>query len=69
MLNRTREDGEVLEGNDRYEGYSADLIDGIARMLGFKYLFVVVPDNNHGAFDPVTKKWNGLVRELLDRVS
>lgn len=58
----------MLEGNDRYEGYSVDLIDAIAKILGFKYRFEVVPDGNYGSFNKVTKKWNGLVKQLLDRV-
>lgn len=58
----------MLEGNDRYEGYSVDLIDDIAKILGFKYQFVPVADNARGSFNKITKKWNGLVQELLDRV-
>lgn len=58
----------MLEGNDRYEGYSVDLIDGIAKLLGFKYQFELTPDNKYGSFNKVTKKWDGLVKQLLDRV-
>lgn len=65
---RTPEDGQVLEGNDRFEGYSVDLIDGISKILGFKYRFEPAPDNNYGSLNKATKKWNGLVKELLDRV-
>lgn len=57
-----------MEGNDRYEGYSADLIDAIAKILGFKYKFELTPDNKYGSFNKVTKKWDGLVKQLLDRV-
>lgn len=64
---RVPEPGEVLEGNARYEGYSMDLIDEIARWLNFQYRFELVADNSHGSYDPRTKKWNGLVRQLLDR--
>lgn len=53
-------------GNDRFEGYSLDLIDEISKIIGFKYEFEIVPDNRHGAFDKVTKKWDGLVKHLLD---
>lgn len=58
-----------MEGNDRYEGYSVDLIDSIAKILGFKYNFELTPDNKYGSFNKVTKKWDGLVKQLLDRVS
>lgn len=57
-----------MEGNDRYEGYSVDLIDSIAKILGFKYRFEPTPDNKYGSFNKVTKKWDGLVKQLLDRV-
>lgn len=68
-IHRVPEEGEVLEGNDRYVGYSVDLIDGIAKILGFKYRFEITPDNKYGSFNKVTKKWDGLVKQLLDRVS
>lgn len=61
-------EGEYLEGNNRFEGYSIDLIDLIARQLGFKYEFQLVADNKYGSFNKVTKKWDGLVKQLLDRV-
>lgn len=56
------------EGNDRYEGFSMDLIDAIARELRFQYRFELVPGNKYGAYDKVKKKWDGLVKQLLDRV-
>lgn len=65
---REKVDDVVYEGNDRFEGYSIDLIDGISKILGFKYVFELVPDNAHGSYNKETKKWNGLVKYLLDRV-
>ncbi|TMW39962.1 hypothetical protein DOY81_014957, partial [Sarcophaga bullata] len=59
-------DGEILEGNARYEGYSMDLIDAIAKFLNFKYEFQLAPDGKYGAYNKVTKQWDGLVRQLLD---
>lgn len=35
--------------------------------LKFKYELEVVPDGQYGSRDPTTKKWNGLVKHLLDR--
>lgn len=61
-------EGTSMVGNDRYEGYAVDLIDGIARVLNFSYEFYVVPDGHYGSYNPHTKQWNGLIRELLDRV-
>ena len=60
--------GEGLIGNARYEGYSMDIIDTIAKELGFKYRFEVVPDNEYGSLNKVTKQWNGLIRELREQV-
>jgi ionotropic kainate glutamate receptor 2 len=64
-----RPNGEKSSGNERFEGYSIDLIDEIAQILGFKYLFELVPDGRYGSYNPQTKKWDGLVKQLLDRVS
>lgn len=61
--------GETLEGNARYEGYSMDLIDAIAKELNFTYKFVLAADGKYGNFDKDTQSWNGLVKDLLDRVS
>lgn len=59
----------MLEGNDRYEGYAVDLIDAIAKDLGFKYEFQAFDATFPiGAMDKKTKKWNGLIRKLLDQV-
>lgn len=57
----------ILIGQKRYEGYCIDLIDYIAKEVGFKYNYEVI-DGPQGSFDPKTKTWNGLIRRLLDRV-
>lgn len=44
-----------------------DLIDEISKILGFKYNFYIVDDNAYGSPHPVTKKWNGLIRDILER--
>ena len=46
-----------------------DLIDAIAKFLNFKYEFQLAPDGKYGAYNKVTKQWDGLVRQLLDGVS
>lgn len=66
---REKKDGEFLEGNNRFEGYSLELIDGISKILGFQYRMELVPDGKYGSYNKVTKKWDGLVKHLLDRVS
>ncbi|XP_059618967.1 glutamate receptor ionotropic, kainate 2-like [Phlebotomus argentipes] len=64
---REPKEGEYFEGNARYTGYSLDLMDGIAKILGFAYRIELVPDNRYGSLNKVTKKWDGLVKQLLDR--
>lgn len=65
---REKVEGVVYEGNDRFEGYSIDLIDGISKISGFKYVFELVPDKGYGSYNKETKKWDGLVKHLLERV-
>lgn len=66
---REVKDGESYEGNQRYEGYSKDLIEGISKILNFTYRIEIVPDGKYGSLNKETKKWDGLVKHLLDRVS
>lgn len=62
-------DYESKMGNARFEGYAINLIDEIAKELNFKYEFYLAPDGKYGSYNPVTKKWDGLVKELLERVT
>lgn len=57
-----------LTGNARFEGFCIDLLHGIAKQIGFQYTIKLVPDRMYGVFDPETKQWNGIVRELIERV-
>ncbi|XP_041427808.1 glutamate receptor, ionotropic, AMPA 3 L homeolog isoform X1 [Xenopus laevis] len=56
---------ELLDGNDRYEGYCVDLASEIAKHVGIKYKLSIVEDGKYGARDPETKIWNGMVGELV----
>ncbi|EZA54693.1 glutamate receptor ionotropic, kainate 2 isoform X2 [Ooceraea biroi] len=56
----------ILIDQKRYEGYCIDLIDEIAKQLGFKYTFELEPKNKYGTYDEKTKTWDGLIRRLLD---
>ncbi|KAM9746966.1 glutamate receptor 2 isoform X2 [Ovis canadensis] len=56
---------EMLEGNERYEGYCVDLAAEIAKHCGFKYKLTIVGDGKYGARDADTKIWNGMVGELV----
>lgn len=69
MRLKTPKDGEILQGNDRYEGYSMDLIQAVADYLNFTFVFQITEGNFYGKYDKKTKQWNGLIKDLLDRVS
>ena len=56
-------------GNSRFEGFCIDLLDAIAINLGFQYELYFVPDGKFGAENTTTGEWNGLVREIIDKVS
>ncbi|KAI8426774.1 hypothetical protein MSG28_014462 [Choristoneura fumiferana] len=61
-------EGWNLAGNARFEGFCIDLLARVAAQAGFAYRLRLVPDNMYGARDPDTGQWNGIVRELMDRV-
>lgn len=57
-----------LTGNARFEGFCIDLLKWIAGQVGFQYAIKLVPDHMYGVYDPETKEWNGIVRELMEKV-
>lgn len=61
-------DDQNLTGNARYEGFCIDLLKRISGQVGFQYTIRLVPDHMYGVYDPETKTWNGIVRELMERV-
>lgn len=36
-------------------------------MIGFRFRLYTVPDDLYGAFNPETREWNGIVRQLIDK--
>ncbi|CAG9821798.1 unnamed protein product [Phaedon cochleariae] len=56
-----------LTGNARYEGFCIDLLKWIAGQVGFQYSIRLVPDHMYGVYDPETREWNGIVRELMEK--
>ncbi|VEN63264.1 unnamed protein product [Callosobruchus maculatus] len=60
--------GIILKGNDRYEGYSMDLMKEICKPnnLNCSFTFEPVSDGMYGNYDPNTKKWNGLIKDLIE---
>ena len=63
-----RETTKPMTGNDRYEGFCVDLIDEIAKTLGFNYTFKLSDDGQHGKYNAKKDRWNGMIGELLDQV-
>ncbi|XP_066270647.1 glutamate receptor 2-like isoform X4 [Branchiostoma lanceolatum] len=59
------EHGRPRKGNDRFYGFCKDMMEHFSKHLGFKYEMYMVEDENFGARDPVTGKWNGMVRDLV----
>lgn len=55
-------------GNSRFYGFCVDLLEAVARKVGFSYHLKLVPDEKYGAMDPETGEWNGIVRELMQHV-
>lgn len=56
-----------LTGNARYEGFCIDLLRWIAGQVGFQFSIRLVPDHMYGVYDPETRQWNGIVRELMEK--
>lgn len=66
---RKKEPNGSESTNVRFEGFCIDLLEAIAEDLDFHYELYIVPDKKFGAEDFTTGEWNGLVKELMDKVS
>ncbi|MPC58158.1 Glutamate receptor ionotropic, kainate 2 [Portunus trituberculatus] len=58
-----------LTGNDRFSGFCVDMLEYVSRMAGFNYIIEMSGGGVYGMIDTETGEWNGLVRELKDKVS
>ena len=62
--------GVTYTGNERYEGFTIDLLNRISEDLKFKYEIVVAPKNEYGipqdskADDLRLATWGGIVGEI-----
>ncbi|KAK8780784.1 hypothetical protein V5799_017872 [Amblyomma americanum] len=66
LMYKKPEPGQVLTGNDVFEGYCKDLADLIADNLKFNYTLKLVNDSKYGGQDANTQAgWNGMVGELI----
>ncbi|XP_023312527.1 glutamate receptor ionotropic, kainate 3, partial [Anoplophora glabripennis] len=66
LMYRKPKEGEILYGNDRYEGYSLDLITEIAKLIGYKFEFRLTADGQYGQWNERNKKWSGLIGDILE---
>ncbi|XP_017467765.1 PREDICTED: glutamate receptor ionotropic, kainate 2-like isoform X2 [Rhagoletis zephyria] len=57
--------GKNFTGNERFFGFCVDILELIARDIGFEYILDLVPDRKYGAQDPFTGEWNGMVAQLM----
>ncbi|XP_064650021.1 glutamate receptor 2-like [Lineus longissimus] len=67
FLKEFTSNGSQLSGNDRFEGYVADLLELVAKEAGFQYEIRLVPD---GKFGEIVRNeggitWNGMIGELI----
>ncbi|XP_064482160.1 glutamate receptor 1-like isoform X1 [Ornithodoros turicata] len=66
LMYKKAEPGQILSGNDVFEGYCKDLADLIAEHLKFNYTLKLVNDSKYGGQDANSAAgWNGMVGELI----
>lgn len=58
----------ILGQPKRYKGFSIDVLDALAKMLGFKYDIYQVSDSKYGSQLP-NGTWNGMIGELINKVN
>ena len=68
MLRLSSEQGKPLLGNNKYEGYCADLAKKIAEIVLMDYTIQPVKDGKYGGKDE-NGTWNGIVGEIIRKVS
>lgn len=47
-------------------GFCIELIERLGELLQFNYTFEVQPDNKYGSFNQTSKKWDGMIRRIMD---
>ncbi|XP_069045115.1 glutamate receptor ionotropic, delta-1 isoform X3 [Lepisosteus oculatus] len=56
----------ILGQPKRYKGFSIDVLDALAKNLGFKYEIYQVSDSKYGTQLP-NGSWNGMIGELINK--
>jgi hypothetical protein len=57
----------VYYANGTFSGYCIDLIKELQKIMDFEYELYLAPDGEYGNMD-ANGIWNGMVKELMDRV-
>ncbi len=57
----------ILGQPKRYKGFSIDVLDALAKVLGFKYEMYQVADGKYGS-PQANGSWNGMIGELIGKV-
>ena len=57
----------ILGQPKRYKGFSIDVLDALAKTLGFKYNIYQVGDGKYGVA-LANGSWNGMIGELIGKV-
>lgn len=57
----------ILGQPKRYKGFSIDVLDALAKNLGFKYEIYQAPDGKYGN-QLQNSSWNGMIGELINKV-
>ncbi|XP_055379345.1 glutamate receptor 3-like [Condylostylus longicornis] len=66
LTEKIAESGDVLYGNERYEGFLCDLIYVLSKQMKFNYSIYIASDNYYGSFDFKRNEWNGIIGEIVD---
>ncbi|KAM6897757.1 glutamate receptor ionotropic, delta-1 isoform 2-T2 [Xenentodon cancila] len=56
----------ILGQPKRYKGFSIDVLDALAKVLGFKYEIYQVADSKYGSQLP-NGSWNGMIGDLINK--
>ena len=66
-MNTTERERELHPGV-LMKGYCIDLLNELEKELGFKAQLYVVEDQRYGAYNPNTKRWNGMIGDIYHGV-
>ena len=58
---------QALQGHP-YVGFCIDILEKLQEVINFDYDIYLVPDGKFGSRDPVAEQWDGIMREIIERV-